>query len=313
MVYSGSSYSSRVGRGGKLVVKLSIVVPCSDRKVDAPIEVLRARNLPASGLPMRSSVWRRHLRAAPGTRALRDLYRGESWSVVPSLLAAARGAGFVPRLLVASAGLGLRSAESAAPAYAATFGGRQADSVGASVCDMRDWWSHLRAAPNALDPEVELRGNVLLVLSQTYASALQEDLLSLGRRGSDVLLVGGSVDVPGLTRIPADRGLRSTLGGTATGLTVRMARHWLAGLDHPHLTDASRMRDWGSWASSVRREESWSREVLDDGQVLAFIRQARSEEPDLSRTRALRKLRDSGRACEQARFAALYSKAVGSP
>jgi hypothetical protein len=292
------------------VTKLSVVVACSDRKAEVPADVLRVRNLPASGLSMRSSVWRSHLRTASGTRALTDLYRGEGWSVVPSLLDAARAAGFNPQLLVASAGLGLRTAESTAPAYAATFAPGQADSVGTTTVESREWWRHLRAAPAALDPAAELRGNVLLILSQAYAAAMHDDLHSLGKLGDDVLLVGGAAEIPGVTRLPADRGLRSALGGTATGLTARMARRWLGGLDRPNLTSVSRMQEWQTWASSARREESWAREPLDDDQVVLFIREALSVEPGLSRTRALRRLRDSGRACEQSRFAALYSKAV---
>ena len=210
--------------------------------------------------------------------------------------------------MVASAGLGLRSAESVAPGYAATFAASQIDTVGDTAADLREWWHHLRAAPSALDPGVELRGRVLLVLSQAYASAMQSDLVALGRRGDDVMMVGGASDIPGITRLRADRGLRSALGGTATGLTMRMAHAWLSGLQRPALTCPTRMQQWQGWADTVRRAESWARQTLDDDEVLRFIRDARAKEPSLSRTRALRKLRDSGRACEQNRFAALYRK-----
>jgi hypothetical protein len=221
--------------------------------------------------------------------------------------------GFSPRLLVASAGLGLRSAESIAPGYAATFAAGQADTVGDAGADQRDWWHHLRAAPHALDPTMELRGRVLLVLSQAYAGAMLSDLVAVGRRGDEVLLIGGASDIPGITRLPADRGLRSALGGTATGLTMRMAHTWLGALERPALTCSVRMHHWQTWADTVRRDESWGRETLDDDQVVQFIRAARAEDPSLSRTRALRKLRDSGKACEQSRFAVLYHEAVTQP
>jgi hypothetical protein len=225
-------------------------------------------------------------------------------------MASAQQAGFTPRLLVASAGLGLRDARSLAPAYAATFAFRQQDSVGETTADMRGWWRTLRAAPGALDPDKELQGRLLLVLSHAYGTAMSADLEALGRRGDDVLLIGGAADVPGITRLPADRGLRSALGGTATGLTMRMAQHWLGGLTRPSLTCAMRMEEWRNWADEVRRDESWARQPLDDREVLQFIREARAGNPGMSRTRALRILRDSGKACEQSRFAVLYRKVV---
>lgn len=290
--------------------KLTVVVACSDRKSEAPAPGLRARDLPDSHLATRSAVWRSRLRATSGTRTLTDLYRGEAWFVVRGVLAAARRAGFNPELLVTSAGLGLRRAESIAPGYAATLTVGQADTVGNTTADLRNWWHHLRAAPDALDPDVALRGKVLLVLSNAYATAMHPDLTTLGHRGDDVLMIGGAVDVKGITRVAADRRLRSVLGGTATGLTMRMAQTWLHAIEGPTLASPIRLQQWCTWAEFVRQDESWKRQPLTDSQVVQFIREARSADPGLSRTRALRTLRDSGRACEQGRFAELYRMAA---
>lgn len=292
------------------MTKLSVVVICSDRKSEAPAPGLRARDLSEARLAERSREWCSRLRATVGTRTLSNLYRGEGWYVVQKVLDAARRAKFDPELLVASAGLGLRSASSVAPGYSATFAAGQADTVGDSGADLRDWWYNLRAAPDALDPATALTGRVLLVLSSTYAAAMHSDLVALGRRGDDVLMVGGAVDVHGITRLAADRGLRSALGGTTTGLTMRMAHRWLCSLDATTLASPTRMQHWRTWADQVRQDESWERQPLTDGEVLQFIGQVRSADPGLSRTRALRALRDSGRACEQSRFAALYRTAV---
>lgn len=292
------------------MTKLSVVVACSDRKSEAPAPGLRVRDLPAGPLATRSAVWLSRLRATGGTRTLIDLYRGEGWFVAREVIAAARRAGFSPELLVASAGLGLRSAESVASGYAATFAVAQPDTVGNSTADLRGWWRHLRASPDALDPDVALRGRVLLVLSNAYAAAMHSDLVALGSRRDDVLMIGGAVDVPGITRLPADRRLRSALGGTATGLTMRMAHTWLDSLEGSTLANPARLQQWRSWAEAVGQDESWQRRPLTDSQILQFIREARSADPGLSRTRALRTLRDSGRACEQSRFAELYRTAA---
>jgi len=288
------------------VSKLTVVVVCSDRKSESPAPGLRARDLPGGQIAARSAVWRSRLRATDGTRTLNELYRGEGWFVVRAVLTAAQRVGFSPELLVASAGLGLRNAESVAPGYSATFTVGQADTVGDTAAGLRTWWHHLRAAPDALDPDLALQGRVLLVLSNAYAAVMHADLMTLGRRGDDVLMIGGAVDVPGITRVAADRGLRSTLGGTATGLTMRMARNWLDTLEGSTLASPARLQQWCAWAESVRRDDTWKRQPLTDSQVLQFIRDARTADPKLSRTKALRTLRDSGRACEQRRFADLY-------
>ncbi|HEY0640542.1 MAG TPA: hypothetical protein VGD67_23175 [Pseudonocardiaceae bacterium] len=239
-----------------------------------------------------------------------DLYRGEGWFVVREVLDAARRAQFDPELLVASAGLGLRSASSMAPGYAATFAAGQADTVSDTSADARGWWHSLRAAPGALQPSAALRGRVLLVLSNAYAAAMHCDLVALGHRGDDVLMIGGAVNVQGITRLAADRGLRTALGGTMTGLTMRMAQSWLEGLDGTTLASPARLQRWRTWTEGVRQDETWERQRLTDDQLLQFIREARSADPSLSRTKALRTLRDSGRACEQSRFAQLYRTAV---
>ena len=48
-----------------------------------------------------------------------------------------------------------------------------------------------------------------------------------------------------------------------------------------------------------------SRHVTDD-EVREFIRKARTAEPRSTRTKILKQLRDSGQACEQARFRKLF-------
>jgi hypothetical protein len=292
------------------MTELTVVAVCSDRKSEASAPGLRARDLPNEPVAGRSAEWCSRLRRASGTRTLSNLYRGEGWFVLRQVLGVARSAGFNPELLVASAGLGLRSASTVAPGYAATFASGQADTVADTKVELQAWWRNLRAAPDTLDPSAALQGRVLLVLSSAYAAAMHSDLLALGSRGDDVLMVGGDVDIPGITRLAADRGLRSVLGGTMTGLTMRMAHKWLDGLDGTTLASPVRLRRWSAWAEGVRLDESWERETLTDGQVLQFIREARSADPSLSRSGTLRVLRDSGRACEQNRFAALYRTAV---
>jgi len=150
----------------------------------------------------------------------------------------------------------------------------------------------------------------MVVLSEAYASPLDADLTALAATPGDHLLVGGSREVAGLTRLRSDLGLRHALGGTAVSLNLRMAEAWLRGLSEPKLTDALRMERWVKWADGVRRTEHYDREAMTDALVLEFIHCLRGQQPAVRRTRALRMLRDSGRACEQTRFATLFAQAV---
>jgi hypothetical protein len=68
----------------------------------------------------------------------------------------------------------------------------------------------------------------------------------------------------------------------------------------------SLQRSWKRFSTSVSRSESYDRTPLDDAAVLRLIREFRRTDPAISRSRALRQLRDSGRACEYSRFQALF-------
>jgi hypothetical protein len=155
-----------------------------------------------------------------------------------------------------------------------------------------------------------LGGRILLVLSHAYATAMDDDLVALGRRNLDVLMVGGARDVEGLPRVAADKAMRTVLGGTATSLNVRTARAWLERCTaSPTLFSTEARLTWDQWTSRVRVLEKYERVPMTDRQVVAFVREALRREPSLSRTQALRLLRDQGRACEQRRFAALFMEA----
>jgi hypothetical protein len=290
--------------------KLTIVVTCTDRKSAQPTHDTLARTLPAGSLSDRSDIWRTRLMAAADRRPLDALYQGESWSQLTRLRTAARTAGYTPRLLVASAGLGLRDVTSSGPAYGATFTRQQPDSVAQTIADSQRWWQDRVNDPQALSVTRELRGQVLFVLSANYASALDADLVAFAEQGGDCLLVGGARDIAGIPRIASDKRLRSHFGGTTTGLNIRTAIAWMERLDGPSLHSQPMQDSWHSWASTVLRPERYDRKPMTDEQVLAFVDEARTKDPGISRTRALRILRENNFACEQQRFAQLFMHAV---
>jgi hypothetical protein len=288
------------------VAKLTIVVNCTERKSQAPMPRLRARSLLQDSMEERVSQWRRRVDEAVPSSALIDLYQGEAWQQVRGLADDAANLGFNVRLLVASAGLGLRDVHSKAPAYAATFAGGHQDTVTPPGPASQLWWKALEEFDDSDSLARTADDRVLLVLSENYARAMHQDLEELAQRGGDLLLVGGAKTVEGLPRLPADMGLRRQVGGTASSITLRIARLWLARRNSSDIYHAIDARRWSKWADSVSQLERYDRTPASDSELRALIVRLKSADPSLSATRALRSLRDSGIACEQKRFGELF-------
>lgn len=285
--------------------KLTIVVNCTDRKSVAPSPDLRIRSLPAGDTASRFTTWRRRVEHADKSVRLIDLYQGEAWQQAKLLAEDAHSNGVRVRMLVASAGLGLRDVTQLAPSYSATFTSGSDDAV-CHISNIHDWWRHLGELPRTSSLSRLSAEPLLLVLSESYARAMDTDLAELARRGGNHLLVGGWRTIEGLPRLPADRDLRRALGGTVSSLILRMARRWMSQRSGADLFCEADQRRWATWARSVRRPESYDRIPMSDAEIAGFIRNLLREDPSYSATRALRALRDGGYACEQKRFGALF-------
>jgi hypothetical protein len=286
---------------------LSIVVTCTKRKSAVPPPELRARSLPRGSVSCRGEVWADRLRRCGDRRPAIGLYQGEHWTQVQRLIAVASSAGYEPRLWIASAGLGLQPADAVVPAYAATFS-TGADRVAADTREAREWWQGLQTTNGHTTlSALAAVGSLLLVLSETYANALATELDEAGRVAeSDILLVGGARDVAGIRRVRADASLRSALGGTLTSLNTRIAASWLERADPRRMSSESVAAPWSDWAAGVRTRDGHQRRRTTDGQVVDAILKLAANDSHVSRSRALRLLRDGGLACEQQRFARLF-------
>ena len=284
--------------------ELTIVVTCTDRKAASPLPQHQVRHLPASpGRAARGSV-DRHLSQATDGQPLRHLYRGEAWHQVGRLEEAARSKGFDPEVLVVSAGLGLRRIDSVAPSYAATFSAGHADSVGKSRAEAQDWWEHVSRMPSALRLRRPCPGPTLLVLSEVYASALSADLEHC-RTATTWSSLAAQPALLEDQRIPANLGLRKR-PRRDRGEPQRRAwpsPGWTAGRVSTCVPPEHRQA-WNAWSSEVESTTTYDRRAIDDAGLHAWIRAASRTMPGLSKTAALRMLRDSGVACEQRRFGA---------
>lgn len=285
--------------------KITIVVTCTDRKSLAVHEQRMLRSLPR---PSSVSAWTKRIEAAETVIPLRDLYQGNAWSQLPRLEESSRAAGFEPTTYVASAGLGLLPVSATAPAYGATFTPNQPDSIPGSTTQQREWWDELNAW-NGSGGELPTNPT-LFVLSRRYADVLAP-LVAKSAAANSVLVVGGSEAIEASVRLPADANLRPALGGTLGALNMRAAVAWMDRLTSTDLNTRTDRDSWSAWAQSVGRRERYDRAPLEDSEVLDAIRLVRSHQPTISKTRALRALRDNGIACEQKRFGRLFETARG--
>lgn len=276
---------------------------------------VRSLRSPIGDIAARADEWLARVRSPKSNTLveLGKLYQGEAWTQVNLLARDLIAAGYEPQVLVASAGLGLQRVEASAVPYSATFAAKQVDSVASNTTDARLWWRQLEDNLGLGTLAGAAGDRALLVLSESYAKAMHEDLRELGARGGDILLVGGSGDVAGIPRIPTDNALRPALGGTASSITLRIARSWLS-VARPSparrtpLHEAAFAATWRAWADSVRKEERYKRVQSTDDAIATMIKAMRDADRSLTATRGLRKLRDSGFACEQGRFRELFHR-----
>lgn len=287
--------------------KLTIVVTCTSRKKWLAAPGCSVRELPLDAtLEARADVWRQRLEDAEPRATLRDLYRGDAWQRSLELEAVARAKGFDVDLLVASAGLGLRSVDETAPGYGATFAPGHPDSVG----QVAGWWREIAPESAARIAESAAGGALMFVMSASYARALGDEIRVAASQATSCLIVGGAYEVEGATRVAPSAALASYLGGTLASLNQRTALEWIRRIPSTNLVNADIHRAWESWAQTVAPRVVPKRAGVSDEAVRQFVGQIRARDAGISRTRALRELRDAGYACEQSRFNRLFSDEV---
>lgn len=286
-----------------------LVVTCTHRKRQPVAPHLRLGHLDHKSLAARFTAWTTRLDAEtdPRYRAL-DLYAGEHWQVVRNIATATP-----PVVLwVASAGYGLIPAEVAICAYGATFSAGP-DTVGATASQVADWWRRLGdwAGPEPDQPRTFTdlvrqapEATIIAVLSEAYQRACAADILTAATStGHDALSVIGP---PGAQRdladllVPVTASLRHTVGGSLQALNVRVAQHLLkhgAGLARSDLRAAAVAAEPAETPAARPTGQRMS-----DDEVNAYIHM----QPHSSATHLLRRLRDTGRSCEQGRFGRLH-------
>jgi hypothetical protein len=305
---------------------INLIVGCTNRKRYPTPAGLALRDVGGSDLDERLRIWRERLRGVPADVHPADrLYMGDHWAVAHGIPNRIAGTGLDVRLWVCSAGYGLIHSRSLVKSYQATFAPGTEDYVAAGVADhsagIRNWWRGVckmrlvdtRPAPRTLAQlgAAHPRTPMLVALSLDYLDAVAEDLQQVLRHQffqeflsivSCGTLAQRSAWAQNL--LPCNGHMAGTLGGTLTSINVRVARYLLESLDG----GAPSVDRMTTLARSIPRSATATRtgEARTDDQVLAFIRACLRRTPTPSRTKLLREYRDSGKACEQQRFAELY-------
>lgn len=311
---------------------LNLVVTCAKRKKVSVHESLKLGSIPAGDTTTgRVTQWLKLLRKskAPRHRAV-DLYGGDHWAAVRSLLTGSLFDTVELKIWICSAGYGLITPESEICAYSATFASGQEDSVtqslSATVDAPADWWTALsqweRPSPGSprsiaqitrRDPDVP----VLVAVSEPYLRAIRKDLTAARANLVDPqqlsILCTGIRQLSDLQEhlLPGDARLQNVAGGTRASLNVRLARK----LIEEHSGDFS----FGAFSGQIQK---WvkiqkpivgvKREPMSDEEVKSYVRKELQKAPTARPSPLLRQLRDSGRACEHSRFSRLYYEVKGS-
>lgn len=305
---------------------LIILTNCSERKRGSG-NALRLRDFKGPQA-LRAKRWCKSLADSKcaKTSAI-DLYQGDHWAAILSLVRVAEFAGWTTEIWVASAGYGLIPTEAALVPYAATFGSGHPDSIGAF--DERaaktvgpDWWDALSkwsgpvpCAPRTLTDLAKKspRSKWLVCMSPTYLNAISPDLIMAKSSMKDpegLILVSGKPGpkdkslVPNW--IPALDKCRASLGGSCNSLNARVGTQLLRRFPPNRWLAATIQPEANLWMASLPPADRPIRSPLSDEEAIAFIKSALSINPKMSHSALLRELRSKGMACEQGRFRRLF-------
>lgn len=304
---------------------INLVVSCTKRKTREPRVALRLRAVRAT-LPLeeRASQWIGRLwRCVTGRVPARDLYAGDHGQTVRSIPEDHTSASQPVRLWVCSAGYGLVPIDARLGPYSATFAPGQPDSVCAKGgvglrATLPRWWAavaaydEVHAGPRTIAALLTAYPGdfLLLALPDTYLAAVADDIADAARtldapERLAILSTGGAV-IPGLEEyhLPVAARLSRMAGGTLGSLNARLARLLISRLcDHPLTRSRCRVQ-LAAWLAETQATAGPSRTPITDEELCALVSQLWSADPDASPTLLLRRLRGSGRACEQSRFMA---------
>ena len=308
---------------------LHIVLSCTSRKRTGANSYPRLSEVVANDVESRARAWISKLDGTPSTHSVRELYAGEYWRAGLDL--AERASLLLPTSTwVLSAGLGLISLNDVVPAYGATLASGHKDSV-VRVTDERSarevrrkWWSELAAWRGPVGPSRprlvsdlarDRSATIVVCAGRDYLSAVAPDLVeaSVALDPGQMLVFGSGPPETGLAsawvQVPGQ--LRIRFGGTMSSTGVRVASAMVAEIERSGgLHGDEARRRVASWSAATSPLPRFERKRLSDRDIELWITSDLEAHPgSMNKSAALRRLRDDGLACEQARFGRLHDRA----
>ncbi|MEZ4219002.1 MAG: hypothetical protein R3E88_21230 [Myxococcota bacterium] len=307
-----------------MVAELDIVVSCTYRKRARSAgrgvpeaEWARMRDVDGASADERVRAWKNLLLARAHLRAPASaMYAGDHWTTALELPKLAEHQGWQARLHVCSAGYGLITPDEPIAPYSATFspspdfvGGACASGEKALAAQL--WWEQITGGSGIASRCTGQR--IIVIASAKYLSAIEADVLAAASGNPERLLVisSGAKNSGPLGRflLPADARLQAQVGGVRQALNARLARDVIAHLDPNEVASFERIRV--AFKRKLTRAAAvphYDRISMDDDDVRQYIAKRLASDGQLSRSRLLRQLRDSGHACEQKRFGNLFNE-----
>jgi len=315
------------------VQTVRIIASCTQGKKRLVPQDLRLGDIPDGSLVERLQVWKKRLQQSSAERvAVAELYRGQHWAVVRDLPTVAQNAGLQADLWITSAGYGLVPVGAQICSYSATFASSVDDSVwrpsdGDRKGSLRAWWrglqnlsSQIAGAPRSLSELADAapKAVILVIASPAYVTAMADDLAVTRQRLTDpnhlIVISSRNSSLPLWLEshlVPSEAPLCKMLGGSRGSLHARTARRILEETVKIPLRADVLVPRYGHLLSNIEMPAPQARLRLTDENVRRFIRETIAAKGNLSCTAVLRKLRVSGQACEQRRFAGLYAQVKG--
>ncbi len=305
---------------------LHIVLSCTKRKRIGDASYPRLREVFTGDVEQRAARWISRIDGADASRPARDLYAGEYWRAGMGL--AARASRLCPSSTwVLSAGLGLINLDDQIPAYGATFASGQEDSVvvksdGAPASEVRRrWWSALASWQGPVGPgrprriadlAADRAASIVVCAGPDYLAAIRPELVDtlnvLG--GERLLLFGSGAPETGLegawVRVPGQ--LRLRFGGSMSSTSVRAASAVIDEIAESGVLSGDQARSLVvSWCDATAPLPRPERKRLSDLDVaLWIVSDSKAHPGSANKSSSLRRFRDDGLACEQARFGRLF-------
>jgi len=311
---------------------INVIVTCTKQKsLEAPA-AMQLRNLHGRSVEGRLREWKRQADLYSGASCTaRRLYAGDHWAVAKSLEQTG-GKRSVVQVWVISAGFGVVSLDAPIAPYSATFSTRHPDTVvlpghvqtaPSAAEDKREWWNGLTTLGWTRERPISVRDlaaefpdcPMVLAASANYLHAVQDDLLAARDLLDDpdqlAIFSAGTDELSGLNEhlIPCDARLQPLVGGILRSLNVRVLRQYLNSCGTRSTVGVrAAKRVLEGWLATAPERPRYDRAPASDEEVRQFVSRAMQVQARVSRTGLLQAFRQSGRACEQNRFKALFGE-----